>query len=562
MKARKDKKTKGTTVTRSIKGKSAQKKQNTAVKKAGKVSENTRKKRLSVSGERVKIQSVKKKPSSVLSGNKKMEPVSFEQIEAMGISGASSGKQNDIILQNLSDRFDYPLHYGQNYITLMIRDPNWIFAYWGITDQTVENLKLSHAVTDYSKIKLILKVFDVTKGDYQHPNSVQDFFPAYGSTSYYINAKNETAYLCEIGFLTDKGEYILVARSNTVETPSNQFSSNIDDTWITLENFHKIFAVPRPTLTVHPPSPRPGSPVTGPHPMMPSSGAVSSGVFSGEVSSFGMSSGLVSSAVLSSETLSSWSMSSAALSSGALSSWTLETILSSFGLSSAVISSYAVSSEVLSLFGFFSGAISSGMLSSFGLSSAALSSGILSSWGLSSFAWTLSIPLSSWSGLLSSGALSSAALSSYFLSSGALALSSMSLSSWTLSSFLSSFGLSSAMLSSYALSSAGFSSQMNALFSGVLSSFNLPSSGIFSSSELQKRQDPPLFLDLNTEVVVYGKTVSDAQLTIHGMSKKVNHDGTFTARFVLPEGSHPIQVETATSHGKISKKSTLNKASD
>ena len=79
-----------------------------------------------------------------------------------------------------------------------------------------------------------------------------------------------------------------------------------------------------------------------------------------------------------------------------------------------------------------------------------------------------------------------------------------------------------------------------ASFSGGVSSI---SSG-FIKKEKKERN---CFLVVNTELIVYGATVPDAKLTIQGQPKKLNPDGTFSARFALPDGLQEIPVKAISS---------------
>jgi len=48
---------------------------------------------------------------------------------------------------------------------------------------------------------------------------------------------------------------------------------------------------------------------------------------------------------------------------------------------------------------------------------------------------------------------------------------------------------------------------------------------------------------VNTELILYGATEADAAVTVQGRPIKLNHDGTFSLRFALPDGEQVIQVK-------------------
>jgi hypothetical protein len=236
-----------------------------------------------------------------------------------------------------------------------------------------------------------------------------------------------------------------------------------------------------------------------------------------------------------------------ALSSAGLSSAELVSQLSSMGLSSA---------EIVTV-------LSSGALSSETLSSAGLSSAELSSIGLFS---QLQINLAE---------LSSLGLSSFELSS--LGLSSFELSSLGLSSFeLSSAGLSSERLSALqvaalemgALSSEQLSSAWSSSWSGLefgLSSWSelISESSLFSavgaswggeSFGLTQRE---FFMHVNAEVIFYGGTHPQAQVTVAGQPIVLQPDGTFRYHFIFPDHDFEIPIVAVSPDGKETRSATL-----
>ncbi|MCD4813080.1 DUF4912 domain-containing protein [bacterium] len=64
------------------------------------------------------------------------------------------------------------------------------------------------------------------------------------------------------------------------------------------------------------------------------------------------------------------------------------------------------------------------------------------------------------------------------------------------------------------------------------------------------------WLVVNTEVIVYGATEADANVTIQGQPVKLNQDGTFSVRYALPDGKQRIIVEAESSEGTQQRKIT------
>ena len=78
------------------------------------------------------------------------------------------------------------------------------------------------------------------------------------------------------------------------------------------------------------------------------------------------------------------------------------------------------------------------------------------------------------------------------------------------------------------------------------------SSGAFSgglssaSSLMERKQEKNFFLEVWTELILYGRTRSDATVSVGGKKVKLRDDGTFSLRYALDEGDFRFDV-TATS---------------
>ena len=116
----------------------------------------------------------------------------------------------------------------------------------------------------------------------------------------------------------------------------------------------------------------------------------------------------------------------------------------------------------------------------------------------------------------------------------------------TLEEYDKIYGLSGGL--GIGLSSGEIRKQMKKKFEAMMSSGGVSSVSSFFGKKEQKQRG--FFLIVDTELVVYGVTAPDAKLTIQGVEKKLNPDGTFSARFALPDGKQEIPV-TAVSSDKV-----------
>ena len=77
------------------------------------------------------------------------------------------------------------------------------------------------------------------------------------------------------------------------------------------------------------------------------------------------------------------------------------------------------------------------------------------------------------------------------------------------------------------------------------------SSGIFSSESVIPGQSKNFWLQVNTELILYGATESDAVVTVQGRPVKLNPDGTFSIRYALPDGEQVLKVHATNAAGDL-----------
>ena len=103
----------------------------------------------------------------------------------------------------------------------------------------------------------------------------------------------------------------------------------------------------------------------------------------------------------------------------------------------------------------------------------------------------------------------------------------------------------------YEVISGGGSAEMRKMLEARLEE-QLSSEGVssFGSGELMPEQKERGFrLRVATELILYGATEPNAKVTIQGKAVKLRRDGTFTARFALPDGMIDIPVTAVSGDG-------------
>jgi hypothetical protein len=65
----------------------------------------------------------------------------------------------------------------------------------------------------------------------------------------------------------------------------------------------------------------------------------------------------------------------------------------------------------------------------------------------------------------------------------------------------------------------------------------------------QVPSEKQFWFNVNAELVIYGATEPDAQVTIGGRPIRLRPDGTFSYRFALPDGTYDLPIVATAAHG-------------
>jgi hypothetical protein len=143
--------------------------------------------------------------------------------------------------------FKFPHGYGDNIIVSLARDPWWIFCYWEINAGRQQEIAGNLAAQGESARRSILRVYDVTDVEFNGKNAHSFFdIELKGlANNWYINVNSpDRSWVVDIGVLSDKGNFYLLARSNTVRTPRFGMSDTMDSEWMTAEeDYWRMFGL-------------------------------------------------------------------------------------------------------------------------------------------------------------------------------------------------------------------------------------------------------------------------------------------------------------------------------
>jgi ABC-type phosphate transport system substrate-binding protein len=126
---------------------------------------------------------------------------------------------------------DLPDGYGESRITLLPRDPQWAYAYWDAPNEQRE------AVRRQGGSRLALRFYDVTDVDLntQRPHSVQQYECDELARDWYLPVPvSDRDYLVELGYLTDDGRWLMLARSNQIRIPPTYPSDWFEDQFLNI----------------------------------------------------------------------------------------------------------------------------------------------------------------------------------------------------------------------------------------------------------------------------------------------------------------------------------------
>ncbi len=129
-----------------------------------------------------------------------------------------------------SVEFELPPNYGDTQVTLLVKDPWWLYAYWELSGSRVQ--------------KTVLRIYELTGGTPEaEPLRFFDIQVQETTGNWFIDVGlPDKFWRAEIGFIGDGGRFFVLARSGVVKTPRFGVSEAVDPEWyFSDEIFWKIF---------------------------------------------------------------------------------------------------------------------------------------------------------------------------------------------------------------------------------------------------------------------------------------------------------------------------------
>jgi hypothetical protein len=133
---------------------------------------------------------------------------------------------------------DLPSGYGKDRIVLMVRDPFWLHSYWELTPGAIRRAEAALG-QDWHGARPILRLLDIgsQEAGRNTESIIRDIDIHGGSNNWYIEVGNPPrTYRVDIGYLSRTGQFVVLARSNTVSTPRANMSDVIDENWADIDS--------------------------------------------------------------------------------------------------------------------------------------------------------------------------------------------------------------------------------------------------------------------------------------------------------------------------------------
>jgi uncharacterized protein len=123
--------------------------------------------------------------------------------------------------------------HAKDRVVVVVRDPYWLHVYWELTHQSVQRAEAALG-QDWHGARPILRVCDVSAQDTTSTAEavVRDVDIHGGCNNWYVEvAQPPRSYRVDVGYVSKRGQFYVLARSNVVTTPKAGVSDTIDENW-------------------------------------------------------------------------------------------------------------------------------------------------------------------------------------------------------------------------------------------------------------------------------------------------------------------------------------------
>nr|MBU1327815.1 DUF4912 domain-containing protein [Candidatus Omnitrophota bacterium] len=146
------------------------------------------------------------------------------------------------------NEYELPSYNNTTRITLIAKDPFWVYAYWEIAESSIEDVKRQLG-GNLDGTRFIVRMYDVTYKDFNGFNANHWFDIEVGrySNNWYISLWNDNvSYCADLGIVHASGRFFPIARSNFVHTPRSNSSNRFEEIWMDLAQEQELSGAPTP----------------------------------------------------------------------------------------------------------------------------------------------------------------------------------------------------------------------------------------------------------------------------------------------------------------------------
>ena len=140
-----------------------------------------------------------------------------------------------------------PQRYGETQLTLLIRDPWWLYAFWEITPARAAEAHAMLSPQERAQHHTVLRLYDVTdrEADVARAHRLLDIVLTHDVDNWFVDTgEAHRTWVAELGYRTAQGRFVPLVRSNVVTTPRAGPSDLFDEAWMTTdEDYWKLLGV-------------------------------------------------------------------------------------------------------------------------------------------------------------------------------------------------------------------------------------------------------------------------------------------------------------------------------
>jgi len=122
-------------------------------------------------------------------------------------------------------------------IIVLTRDSYWLHAYWELSRTTLQRAQAALG-QDWHAARPILRVMDVSSEDTTSATErhIRDIPIHGGVNNWYVDVlEPPRSYRIDIGYLSRRGKFYVLARSNVVTTPRAGVTDSLDENWANVQ---------------------------------------------------------------------------------------------------------------------------------------------------------------------------------------------------------------------------------------------------------------------------------------------------------------------------------------